>query len=169
MVDVIAQILGAVVMGLFMAWLLRSVSPKAGMEAGKHVLSYGRSMKLLGVGGVILWVSLILLMVSTATEEILMPLIIFAAFALLSLYLTLEAYSVRVLYDEAFIYYYSFWRKERKIGWYDIKAITFSSFSQYFICETTFDGKLRLSLYLSGVQEFLQEAERRGIPVPPAP
>lgn len=169
MVNIIEQILGAVLLGLFMTWLLRSVSPKAKVEAGKHVLSYGRSMKLVGVGGLIFWISLILLMVTTATEAILMPLVIFGALTLLSLYLTLEAYFVRVRYDEASIYCYSPWRKERKIAWYDIKVIKFSSFRQYFICETTFNGKIRLSLYLSGVQEFLQEAERRGIPVPPAP
>lgn len=97
-----------------------------------------------------------------------MPLVIFCGFALFGLYLTIEAYFVRVLYDDAYIYCYAPWRKAQKIAWYDIKTLKFSPISYYFICSTTYSGKIRLSFYRSGVQEFLQEAERHGIPCPVA-
>lgn len=146
---------------LLTGWLGRTVSYKAKTEHKDKVLRYDRSMKMIGVVSVIFWASLIVIMLTTSKQDIFWPLMIFLGFGIISLWLTIEAFFVKISYDDTCITASSPWRGTRNILWEEIESASYNSTLQWYVCHTKNKGDLRLSPYLSGLAEFMNELRGR--------
>ena len=77
--------------------------------------------------------------------------------------MVIEFFLVRIGFDENGIYCYSGWRPKRTIDWTAVESVRFSQSMQWWVLRTKDAGNIRASVFLSGLQEFLTELEKRGI------
>ena len=156
-----------VVIGVsLVTWLLaRAVRPGARVDGGASVLEYGRAFKILGACS---WALIVLLVVAAIDDPSQRRLAVFGLpiFVMIALYLCLEYFKVRVTFDSTGIRTVSPWRGPRSIPWEAVTRVSFSTWAQWYVIETTEFGSVRLSLHLSGTQALLGELERRGVEVP---
>jgi len=161
----VSAAVGAIVTTIVLLIILRAVRPTAVEVDGKRVLEYGRPMKIiaavLGSCGAGLCAAALLAPTKDRTIAVAMVL----GFLLLTLPLCLEFFGVRVEFDAASIRTRSPWRRNREIPWSAVNRVWFSQALQWYVVKTDGFGRVRLHVYLNGVESLLSELEARGVPV----
>ncbi len=72
----------------------------------------------------------------------------------------------RLVYDEYQIMLFSAWRMDRHAAWEEIRDISYSPLCQWFVLDA--GGRMfRVYEFMSGIREFIECAETRGIKAPP--
>jgi len=162
---ILPGVAGAMGASVAMSLILRSIRPGAELVDGAHVMRYGRSLKLLTVG---FWVCYVGAFVGAffARPDGRLPLLItISSFLLMILVFHIEMFNVRVVYDETGVRTFSPWRRRRVIPWSAFRRVYFSAPLKWYVVETDGYGCVRLHVFLSGVETFLDEIERRGLAV----
>jgi hypothetical protein len=77
-----------------------------------------------------------------------------ATFGLVSIWMLRETFLIRFRFDDSYIYERSPWGRSRRIPWSAIRTYRYSKFMQCPVFETQDYGKLRLSIYMSGLDAF---------------
>lgn len=151
---------------LILGWISKGARHRATDESGRNILCYGKELKIVGAVVTIFWIALIILVFmgvfEGTKEDILWVTALFAFLTTTGIAILIEAYFVRIVYDETTITAYSPWRRDiRMIPWSDIESIRYSGMMRWYICKTKNHGNLILSSYLMGLDDFLEELEER--------
>jgi len=152
------------------SYFFRCVRPQARDEGCVMVVEYGRPLRVFVIVG---WVFVAALSVAAAIVwssdprcEGVMAIGSAGFFFLLVLICHLEFFHVAMRYDVEGLSLSSPWRRDRQIPWSAVTEVRFSQVLQWYEISTTGFGKVRLHLYLSGLQSLLDELVSRGIPIP---
>ncbi len=157
---IIQHVITFALTALLMVWLVSTVAYIAKQERGNKILYYGNGMKMTGIISLVFWIALITIMLLTSKHDNFWPLMLFLFFVLMSVVMIIEAYFVRIVYADTSITVSSPWRRDtRIILWDEIESVRFNDTLQWYVCQTRTKGKIRLSLYLSGVGEFLDQLD----------
>jgi len=140
-----------------MRMLLQTVEPRAREEGNRRRLQYGRSMRIFA-GAFLLFLAGLTVLACFAEPK---DWLLVGFFAVLIGYCALEVFRVRILFDEDFIYCQSPWRASRQIPWTAAKRLRFSKICQWHVLETRGHGRVRLSVFLSGIVSFREMAQRK--------
>ena len=162
---ILPGIAGAMGASVAMSLVLRSIRPQAELVDGAHVVRYGRPMKLLTVGFWLCYLGAFVAALFAKPDGQFQLMILISSFLLMVLILHIEIFHVRVIYDEMGVRTFSPWRRRRLIPWSAIRRVYFSDPLKWYVVETAGHGRVRLHVFLSGVESFLDEIERRGLPV----
>jgi len=154
-------------LALLQVWIfnfLRSdARKKLTSRSGYTVLKYGWGMKLVCWLFLLFMISLWFLLANSDGDFT--SYIIAAGFGILALSLILEAYFVRIEFDDEFIYTLSPWRHSRTIPWKEVTDHVYSEYNKWHVLKTENSGKIRASDFLVGVMHMLEcwnrEFERR--------
>jgi hypothetical protein len=150
-------------------YLLRNVRPVARQEGGMAVVEYGRLMKVMVV---IFWLFAVGAFIAAAFArqgDRVVAYCVAGSFFAAVLFLHLEFFHVTICFDEAGLHTTPPLRRGRFFPWSAITGIRFSPIAQWYVVSTSDLGRIRLHLYLSGLQSLLDELARRGYPIPPSP
>ena len=161
--SIMGPALTVLIVPIVLGWFLRNVSEKAKRINGVAWLDYGvrfKSFTLLFVG---LVAGLVVIWFNIEAEDKTALVFLIALFGGLTLPMVIEFFLVRIGFDENGIYCYSGWRPKRTIAWTAVESVKFSESLQWWVLDTKGAGKIRASVFLSGLQEFLAELEKRGI------
>lgn len=151
---------------LVLEWMNKDASRAALDERGRKVLYYGNKLKIVGAVITIFWLAFILIgltgVFKGTKEDMMLVIALFSIFAAIGLFVLIEAYFVKIIYDDTLIISYSPWRRDiRMIPWGDIESVKYSKIMQGYICKTRNHGKLILYPYLTGLNEFLEILEEK--------
>jgi hypothetical protein len=108
------------------------------------------------VGILILSVFIIYAASQASQDQTIFARMVSGFFALPGIMLWLEFHLVRIEFDNKLIYTFSPWRTDRVILWEDIIGYAFSDLNQWHILNTSSQGKIRLSVLLSGLVTFFE-------------
>ncbi len=147
-----------VMLGLHI-WAQKTTSYYAKQERGRKILYYGIAVKVTNTMLFLFMVSFVIIDLSAFTRDIIGS-TIFLPFVLGSFAFSLEAYLGKIIYDEITITFYSPWRGTRTILWDDIETVSYNDPFHWYVCHNKMKGKFRLSTYLSGCSEFIDEMDR---------
>jgi hypothetical protein len=147
-----------------MGFLLRNAG-RSDRQAGRQTLSYDWIPRTVSVGGVFLIAFVGVFSVLTGRHVTPVTWAEFAFCGVIGLWLMVESFGTKIIYDASEIYCLSPWRADRTIPWTDIASITYSRRMRAFFCRTSHSGTVCIFIYISGWRLFLQEARRRGIPI----
>lgn len=162
---ILPGVLGAAAAAIALPLILWTVRPNAEIVGDKRVLVYTRPVKLFVA---VFWLGCLGLsiaaMYAPETERALFALLAFGFFAM-ALAWHLECFGVRIVFDKAGITTHSPWRPGRRVLWASVLRVRFSPAAQWYVIDTQGHGRVRLHVYLSGIESLLTELERRGVPV----
>jgi len=164
-----AGYVGGLIAVALIAYLASTAAAHARNVAGRRVLYYDGRVKLLG------WVLFAMIAPIVAfflysalhipTNQAPLAVTASAVFISLALFLVLEFHRVTITFDATSIFCQSPWRRSRVIAWADVVSIKYSPALRWYVVKTKAHGTIRLNSMLSGLHEFLTEAQRRGIAV----
>lgn len=157
----IATVLIAVIVPLVLRWLTKSSNTAAITVNGVSWLGYSKAMKGFTFFFIAIVAALVVTFFYVAPEDKNPILGMIGLFGGITLPLSLEVLFVRIGYDSHKIYCDSIWRRNREISWSEVKNVTFSESMQWWVIDTRNSGKIRASVFLSGLNEFIQELDRR--------
>ncbi len=154
---------------LVLDWIKKGASGSAQDEKGRKILRYGKEMKIVGALLSLFWIAMLIAVPVSVhigfmkgKEDMPWVMALFAGLALMGLGVLIEAYFVKIIYDDTAMVSYSPWRRDiRMIPWGDIQSVRFSQIMQAYICKTRNHGKLILSSYLIGLDEFMRALEEK--------
>ena len=153
-----------------MEHLFRSVQPVAREEGKVFVVEYGRTIKRFVL---VLWgcVGPTAIALAIGYSRIKAPgkiglVWLMGVFVLMMLVMHLEVFRVSIRYDAAGLRLRSPWRPNRTVPWSAIKEATFSKAMLWYVLSTAGLGKVRLHLWLSGLNSLLDELAAHGIAIP---
>ncbi len=151
---------------LILGWISKGARQSATDERGQKMLCYGKELKIVGAVVTIFWIALVTLVFmgvfNGTQEDALWCVALFACLMFTGVAMLIEAYLVRIAYDETAITAYSPWRRDiRMIPWSDIESVRYSGTMRWYVCKTKNHGNLILSSYLMGLGDFLEEMEER--------
>jgi hypothetical protein len=159
--------LAAVTVSIFMGWLLNQRGGEARQQRDRRIIEYGTGHRR---AVVIMWlvVALMLGALSFVPDYQDWRFIggLAAFFGGLLALLSLETFIVCIEFDSDGLHTRSPWRWQRHIGWNDIIEVTHSRFEPPWCIHTRGQGKVRLSMHLSGLESLWSELRRRGHQVP---
>ena len=153
----IGSITGLIVYTLFNAFLRDAKN-----ACPENQLVYGRGIRITSVGAFIAAAFIGNEALQASPEQRVLAYIIATLLLGGSLCFMLETFLTRLTYDSAFVYTSSAWRGRRKIPYSAIAG--FESFSQTFyenIFRTEGFGKLRISVFLKGADQFVKLLEEK--------
>lgn len=81
----------------------------------------------------------------------------------LFLYFFIEMFFVRIEFDEARISTFTPWRSSRQIPWSDIASFRHDEAHCWYIIQTRTHGTLRVSTFLSGINNFAERLRQNAI------
>jgi hypothetical protein len=165
------KIVGKIVVGVGTVALLSAAMALARRPAQIHrptgaaVLVYNwmfRGLALLGVG----------LVVSLTVATLLEPrvrvgetLVFASIFLLLTLAFLLETFQVRVVMTSEGVLSWSPWRRRRSLTWSDVTETRYSEICRWFVLVGRDGTKIRVSVYLVGIREFIDAVREHLAPV----
>jgi len=157
----IAPVIVVVTVQLALGWLLKNVKKNAKVIEGISWLEYGIRLKILTSFFVSIVMGLIVLyFIVDEKYDVILGVLLFSA---LVLPIAIEVFFVRIGFDNEKIYCYSGWRQNRVVEWNEVESAKFSEISQWWVLKTKKSGKVRVSIYLSGLEDFLEELSKRGL------
>jgi hypothetical protein len=162
----IGPALTAILVPLVLGWLFRSANAEAKNKHGIAWLDYGVAMKGLTLFFVAIIAALVVAWFNVTTKDRNAVLCIITLFSGITLPMAIEVFLVRIGFDSERIYCHSGWRTKRVIDWSDVESAHFSTSMQWWVIRTKKAGKIRVSVYLSGLPEILVELHKRGIKIP---
>ena len=164
-----AGYIGGLIAVALVAYLASTVMARARNVAGRKVLYYDGRVKLLGWVLFAMIAPLVTFFLYSAlhvpANQVPLALTASAVFISLALFLVLEFHRVTIAFDATSIFCQSPWRRSRVIPWADVMSIKYSPSLRWYVVKTKAHGTIRLNNILSGLHEFLAEADRRGIAV----
>jgi hypothetical protein len=158
-------VVGAVAAAIVLSVLLSTGRSATREVGGRHVVEYARPLKVFVGVCWMFWLGVAIAALFASPKDRLPALALVAGFLLLIVPLHLEFVRVRVEFDDDGITTRSPWRAARSIPWSAVERAWFSQAMQWYVVETKGFGRVRLHIYLSGIQSFVVECEARKIPV----
>ncbi|HJZ90535.1 MAG TPA: hypothetical protein VKE40_06650 [Gemmataceae bacterium] len=162
-------LIAVAVLGLlgFMAWAARRGRPRPG--DGAHTLRFRhnavfRLLAYLATFGIPIGLTALVIAIPPRGEEVGYVVAAYALFAALSLPLFWEASRYCILVSPGGLACRSPWRGWRSIAWDDVRDVSFSNLNGWFVFRDRAGEKIRVHLFVSGVNELLKLVELR---VPP--
>jgi hypothetical protein len=148
----LSGLVGAVVAGLLMAWVARGREKEA--LVGK--VHYGRRVKVLSL--VMLAIGTFIAYAAFHASPNQRVIAFFVATPLFSgsVWFVLEAFFVTATVSATHLTHRSPWRGTRRVPWSNVAGYEFSSLSSSHVLTTKGHGKVRLSTYMSGVDQVAQ-------------
>lgn len=156
---------GAITAAIALPLIVQTVRSTAVEVEGKRVVEYGRPMKILAAVFWVCWIGFFVAALFVPAKDRVLAAAVVIGFLLLILPLHLEFFGVRVEFDAAGIRTRSPWRRKREIPWSAVNRVWFSQALQWYVVQTAGFGRVRLHIYLSGVESLLSEIEARGVSV----
>lgn len=152
----IGPALTAAIVPLVLGWLLRAAQAESLATAGQRVVAYPKTFKVFVMLG---WVATIVIAIfagfTARNADILNAAAVVGLFIALMLPLHLEAFGVRITWDDAFIHTRSPWRKARKIPFSAVRSCDYSHAMQWYRIHTDGYGTIRLHQLTRGISELL--------------
>ncbi|MES0489986.1 MAG: hypothetical protein ABUK01_08350 [Leptospirales bacterium] len=159
----IGPVLVAIIVPLALSALVKAAKVPAQARDGKMWVEYGRTFKIFTFVFVLIPCALGILMFYVDPEGKFPVLMMALGFGALAIPLFLEAFFVRIGFDDTTAYCSSPWRSSRQIKFSDMEEPYYSESMQWWVIPTKTQGKIRLQSFISGQSEFLEKVrERKG-------
>ena len=160
----ISSALVVLIVPAFINGLLGTTKAKASKKDGLAWVEYGKTFKAFTVIGMMIPAGLISVWFNVGPDNKLPVLFMGLLFGGLIVPLFLEAFFVKMAFDDLYIYCYSPWRPSRKIGFSELGEPYYSQSLQWWVIPTESQGKIRLQSFISGAEELLEKVKdcRRG-------
>ena len=170
----LSHVLTALLVPLVLGGLLYLARRQATVQVreGRLVLRYGWALQTIEILAALMAGLMMFLAIQARPDQRGIAMVVVLGFVLLAVVLGLEVFGVRVEFDADTIWCFSPWRRNRAIPWAEIERVTFSHVNQWWIVRTRTGalGSIRLSQFLTGVEDFLTAARARDVridgPVP---
>lgn len=158
----IGPVLVALIVPLALGGLTKAAAVPAKTREGKSWLEYGSIFKIFSL--IILLIPCVLAFIYwNADAESKFPLLMMILlFGGLGLPLFLEAFFVKIGFDDSTLLCYSPWRSNRRISLSDLQKPYFSDGMQWWVIPTNNDGNIYLHSFISGASELLEKTENQG-------
>jgi hypothetical protein len=165
---ILPAVAGAIGASVTLPLILRTVRAEASVDGNERVLTYGRPLKILTWVFWLFWIGLVglaLFMPKKEPQDGLIAISLVIVFFAMIAVLHVELVGVRIVYDEAGVRTQSPWRHRREIPWSAMRRVSFSQAAQWHVVETSGHGRIRLHVYLNGIESLLEELQRRGVEI----
>jgi hypothetical protein len=153
-------IIGFMVGLLLLASLLRGVKLQAPKRGERHVLQYGRAMRITGVVGLAFWGAVAILAFNSPESKRNWSIFTTVLLGVAAVYLWLETFFVRIEFDSDFIYKFSPWRTPKQIPWTEVVDCQFAHTMTSYVIRTRNHETIRVSAYMSGIGSFLEKLQQ---------
>jgi hypothetical protein len=157
----VSGIIGAIVAILLVAFLARSARKNARLRSNRHVLEYGRPVKIAGWFFLLLGGFFIYAAAHASADQALLAASVGGALFAGSVVVFLEFHLVRLELDEEAIHTFSPWRRKRVIPWSEVIGYDYSAINNWHILKTGRHGPVRLSVMLSGLSTMEEYVVRK--------
>jgi hypothetical protein len=150
----------------FLVWMLQWVRCEPRQENNNSILEYCKAFKILAI---VFWLILIAAAIAALyapASQKLAAYGVVGAFSIAIAAIHLETFGVAIRFNDEGLYLSSPWRRNRMIPWNAILNVRYSHSMQWFVCNTDGYGKIRLSIFLSGLLALLDEFEHRDVSTP---
>lgn len=145
-------------------FLSGSASKPARTEGQLKILEYSMPARIMGSVFVILFGAfLVFALLKAKPEEIRIVWGVVGSLFLISLFIFIEFFRVKISYDQNMIYTQSPWRDSREIPWPDVSGASFSQVNKWYLLKTDHHGNIRASVYLMGISTLVEELKRRNL------
>jgi hypothetical protein len=140
---------GAAGVAIMFALKRRSPSTEAAYVNGRNVVKYGAGVQVLFSA---CGFALLALGIAVIASYLKNPGAVFGGVIAMigGSWIALEALTVRVEFDNQFLYSYAAWRRARKIPWSEVTDYAFSEMNSWHVFTTENHGKVRVSTFLRG-------------------
>jgi hypothetical protein len=156
---IISTALIAVIVPIALGFLYRSAQGDSEIGLSRRCVDYPKALKIfVGVGWIFTVAIAIITTFAARFDDLLPSLLIFIG---LILPLHLEAYFVRIIWDDDTIHTRSPWRRSRRIPISSVKRCDFSQSMQWYRIHTEGYGIVRLHMFARGIPQLLE-----ALPVP---
>ncbi|MGK0290371.1 MAG: hypothetical protein ACI86H_001829 [bacterium] len=140
--------------------LTKAAKSSAEVRDGKAWLEYGRTFKIFSFVLALIPCELSILCFFVDANDRFAILMMILLFGVLSIPLFIEAFFVKIAFDDSTVYCYSSWRSSRQIKFCDIGEPEFSESLQWWVIPTKTQGKIRIQPFISGAPELLKKLEK---------
>lgn len=126
---------------------------------GKTWVEYGLPFKVFAILSVLFAVGLFAKCFEATEHDRMLAYLVTLFMGGMGVALFLEAFFVKIGYDNISVYCYSPWRSSRRIEFSDMEEPIFSNAAQWWVIPTRKNGKVRLHVYITGTKELLQKLQ----------
>jgi hypothetical protein len=154
---IISGVIGALLTGVILSWASRSASS----ARTDGLLRYSGRMRAVAVGllGIALFIGYGALHASP--DQRLIAGVVGMTALTCGIWFVVEAFSFRGRVTETHLVVRSSWRGVREVPWEAVEGYSFSDLNQWHVLHTRGYGKVRLSVYLEGVDQVAEQLERQ--------
>jgi hypothetical protein len=149
----LSGLIGAIVMGLLMAWVARASNEK--LEPG--TIRYSTRMRVVAVLMLVIGAFIAYAAAHASANQGLLAFIIGSAALGSGLWFVLETFFVYARVTPGPLEHFSPWRGRRSIPWSAINGYEFSQSNSMHVLATTTYGKVRFSTMLLGVDQVVEK------------
>ena len=146
---ILAGVVGAILTVMLLAWALRG----GGQNEGE--VRYGGRMRALALLVLAIGLGIAYVALHAAPSQRLVAFCVAGLLLAGAVWFVLEAFFVRASVSATHLTHTSPWRGTRRIPWSAITRHEFSPEMSWHVLETTAYGKVRLSCYMSGVDQII--------------
>jgi len=159
--SLLAPAIIALVVPLALSGLAGSVKAKAQKREGLSWVEYGRTFKVFTFIGMMIPTGLCLIWFNVEGENRSAVLYMILLFGGLIVPLFMEAFFVRIAFDDRTVYCYSPWRPSRKVSFLELGEPSYSQSLQWWVIPTKKQGYIRLQSFISGADKFLAKVREQ--------
>lgn len=155
---IISGIIGALLTGAILSWASRSASS----ARSDGLLRYSGRMRAVAVVllGIALFIGYAALHASP-DQRLIAGAVGMTALAT-GVWFVVEVFSFRGRVTETHLIVHSSWRGVREVPWEAIEGYSFSDVNQWHVLHTRGYGKVRISVFLEGVDQVAEQLDRQG-------
>lgn len=152
----IAYALIVIIVPIVLGMFTKSARVPAERVAGKAWLGYGKWFKGLSTVSLFLpGIGVLAIMQAESSREVMVAYSLFCFFLIIVFSMLLEAFFVRIAFDEKSIYCMSPWRKAREIPISELGKPTFNTSMQWWVIPAGEHGNVRVPTLLHGWEDLI--------------
>jgi len=157
--DWLGPVLVAIIVPLALGGLTKAAAVPAKTREGKSWLEYGAAFKILSSFILSIPCGLAFIYLSADGENKFPILMMILLFGGLGLPLFLEAFFVKIGFDDSTVHCFSPWRSNRRIALSDLQKPYYSNAMQWWVIPTEKDGNIYLQSFISGAPQLLEKID----------
>lgn len=159
--DWLSAALIAIIVPMALGVLSKAGRVPAEFRDGKTWLEYGRTFKIFSCVGIMIPCGFGIVLFYVEPKEVFALSMVILLFAVLTVPLFLEAFFVKIGFDESVVYCYSPWRPNRQIKFSDLGEPCYSNSLQWWVIPSQNSGYIRLQDFISGKEDLLNKVREQ--------
>ena len=158
--DWLGTALVALIVPIVLGGMAKAAAVPPERREGKQWLEYSKAFKAFSLFIVLIPCGLAFIYLSANADNKIPILMMMLLFGGLGLPLFLEAFFVKIAFDDLTINCYSPWRSNRRIAFSDLQKPYFSAALQWWVIPTKNHGRIYIQTLISGAAQLLEKIEK---------